>query len=93
MYSRKFGGLAVYSTTTKLKSAKISYSHIGMAISYQTAKFKSDNILKIIVILGPIAKFNSRQYFRLYGNNYSDACKHLPSLDTCTILYLFTQKG
>ena len=92
MYSRKFSGLAVYSTTTKLKSAKISYSHRGMAIPYRTAKYKSDNILTI-VILGPTAKFNSRQYFWLYGNNYSDACKHLPSLDTCTILYLFTQKG
>ena len=31
----KFGGLAVYITTTKLKSAKISYSHkIHMAILY-----------------------------------------------------------
>ena len=26
--ARKFGGLAVYITTAKLKSAKISYSHI-----------------------------------------------------------------
>ena len=35
--------LAVYSTTAKLKSAKISYSHIiiHMAIPYRTAKFKS----------------------------------------------------
>ena len=48
-----FGGelnLAVYITTTKLKSAKISYSHI-MAIPYPTAKFKSANIL-VITILG-----------------------------------------
>ena len=30
----KFGGLAVYITTAKLKSAKISYSHIRMAIPY-----------------------------------------------------------
>ena len=39
--------LAVYITTTKLKSAKISYSHIlyiRMAILYRTAKFKSANI-------------------------------------------------
>ena len=41
----KFGGLAVYITTAKLKSAKISYSHIiRMAIPYRTAKFKSANI-------------------------------------------------
>jgi hypothetical protein len=37
-----------------------------MAIPYRTAKFKSTNILAI-VILGPTAKFNCRQYFRLYG--------------------------
>ena len=58
------------SLTTKLKSAKISYSHnyniIRMAILYRTAKFKSANILAI-AILGLTAKFNSRQYFRLYG--------------------------
>ena len=41
----KFGGLAVYITT---------------------AKFKSANILAI-AILGSTAKFNSRQYFRLYS--------------------------
>ena len=38
-----------------------------MAILYQTTKFKSTNILAI-AILGSTAKFNSRQYFRLYGN-------------------------
>ena len=37
-----------------------------MAIPYQTAKFKSANILAM-AILGPTAKFNSRQYFWLYG--------------------------
>ena len=65
----KFGGLAVYITTAKLKSAKISYSHtyIIMAIPYRTMKFKSANILAIIAILSSTAKFNSRQYFRLYG--------------------------
>ena len=63
----KFGGLAVDVTTAKLKSAKISYSHIiRMAILYRTAKSKSANILAI-VILGSTAKFNSHQYFRLYG--------------------------
>ena len=63
----KFGGLAVYITTAKLKFVKISYSHIilCMAILYQTAKFKSTNILGI-AILGSIAKFNSYQYFQLF---------------------------
>ena len=44
-----------------------------MAIPYRTAKFtmscKSANILAI-AILGSIAKFNSHQYFRLYGILY-----------------------
>ena len=63
-----FGGLAVWSTTTKLKSANISYSHnyVRMVIPYQTSKFKSTNIFAI-AILGPTAKFNSCQYFQLYG--------------------------
>ena len=38
-----------------------------MAILYQTTKFKSANILAI-AIFGSTAKFNSHQYFRLYGN-------------------------
>ena len=41
-----------------------------MAIPYRTAKFKSANIFAM-AIWGPTAKFNSRQYFRLYGN-YDD---------------------
>ena len=43
----KFGGLVVYITTAKLKSAKISYSYIYvyMVILYRTAKSKSANIL------------------------------------------------
>ena len=36
-----------------------------MAIPYRTAKFKSTNIFAM-AILGPTAKFNSHQYFRLY---------------------------
>ena len=66
----KLGSLAVYITTAKLKSAKMSYLHIiiRMAIPYRTAKFKFANILAT-AILGSITKFNSRQYFRLYGNN------------------------
>ena len=65
----KFGCLVVYMyiTTAKLKSAKVSYLHTyiytRMVIPYRTAKF---NILAI-AILGSIAQFNSRQYFRLYG--------------------------
>ena len=69
----KFGGelnLAVSQSifaTAKLKLANISYLHIiRMAIPYRTAKFKSTNIFTI-VILGPTAKFNSYQYFRLYS--------------------------
>ena len=41
-----------------------------MVIPYQTAKFKSANTVAI-AILGSTAKFNSCQYFQLYGNfNY-----------------------
>ena len=73
-----FGGLAVYITTVKLKSAKISYLHIiRMAILYRTAKFKSTNILAI----GSTTKFNSRQYFRLYS---------IPSRYSRLVLFSFT---
>ena len=62
----KFGGLVVLYITADLKFVKISYSHIiRMAIPYRTAKFKPASILAI-AILGSTAKFNSRQYFRLY---------------------------
>ena len=37
-----------------------------MVIPYWTAKFKFANIF-VMAILGPTTKFNSRQYFRLYG--------------------------
>ena len=37
-----------------------------MAIPYRTTKFKSANILAM-AILGSTTKFNSRQYFQLYG--------------------------
>ena len=37
-----------------------------MAIPCQTAKFKSANMFTM-AIYGPTAKFNSRQYFQLYG--------------------------
>ena len=39
---------------------------IHMVIPYRTTKFKSANIFSM-AILGPSAKFNSCQYFRLYG--------------------------
>ena len=41
-------------------------AYIHMAILYRTAKFKSANILAV-AILGSTTKFNSRQYFQLYG--------------------------
>ena len=70
----KFGGefnLAVWRsifTTAKLKSANITCLNIiiCMVIPYWTAKLKSTNIFTM-VIWGPTAKFNSCQYFRLYG--------------------------
>ena len=40
---------------------------IRMAIPYRTAKFKSANIFAM-AIWGPTAKFNSHQYFQLYGS-------------------------
>ena len=72
----KFGSLAVYITTAKLKSARISYLHIiCMAIPYQTAKFKSANILAI-VILGSTTKFNSCQYFGYMVINFLKIINH-----------------
>ena len=62
----KFGGLAVCLRTAKLKSAKFFRVHVRMAILYHTAKFNSNNGVKNVV-LGQTAKFNDRQYFRLYG--------------------------
>ena len=38
-----------------------------MAILYRAAKFKSANMFAM-AIWDPTAKFNSCQYFRLYGN-------------------------
>ena len=37
-----------------------------MVIPYRTAKFKSANTF-VIAVWNPTAKFNSRQYFWLYG--------------------------
>ena len=55
-----FGDLAVYITTTKLKSAKISCLHIYVWRPHTEPP-------NLNPLLGSIAKFNSRQYFRLYG--------------------------
>ena len=66
-YSRKiwqFGGL-YYNHQIKIHQ-NFLLTYIRMAIPYRTAKFKSVNILAI-VIWGSTAKFNSHQYFWLYG--------------------------
>ena len=90
-YSRKiwrgniFGGLAVYITIAKLKFAKISYSHIYVWQS-RIAKFKSANILAI-VIFGSTAKFNSRQYFRLYGSYNEQLLGRLCPPPSCSHTY------
>ena len=74
--ARKFGGLTVYITTTKLKirhNFLLAYIRTCMAIPYRTAKFKSVNILAI-AILGSTAKFNSCQLFpaiRYYTTIYT----------------------
>ena len=48
-----------------------------MAIVYQTAKFKSAKI----AIWDPTAKFNYRQYFRLYSmKEIKIPSHHLPTL-------------
>ena len=70
----KFGrelNLAVWRshfTIAKLKSTKISSvrAYVCMAIPYQTAKLKSANII-VMPVWEQTAKFNSRQYFWLYG--------------------------
>ena len=50
--------------TAKLKCANISYLHIYM---WQSHTEPSNLNIFAIVIWGPTAKFNSHQYFRLYG--------------------------
>ena len=62
----KFGGL-YYNRQIKIcQNFLLAYIHVRMAIPYRTAKFKSASILPI-AILGSTVKFNSHQYFRLYG--------------------------
>ena len=69
-YSQKiwwFGGL---SRNRQIKNPPIFrtciYIRTCMAIPYWPAKFKYANTFAM-VIWGPTAEFNSRQYFRLYG--------------------------
>ncbi|MCG8623694.1 MAG: hypothetical protein MJE68_17085, partial [Proteobacteria bacterium] len=59
-----FGGL-YYNSQIKIRQ-NFLLAYIRMAIPYQTAKFKSANIL-LIAIWSSTTKFNARQYFRLYG--------------------------
>ena len=81
----KFGGLAVCMSTAKLKSKIQNFllAYIRMAIPYQTAKFKSTNTFAM-AIWDPTAKFNSRQYFRLYS---SLTCKNVSLVFTCYALF------
>ena len=75
--ARKFGGklnFAIWQLTAKLKSARISYSHICMArilpLVWQ-CRSKPPNlnspIFVMVIILGQTAKFSCCQYFWLYG--------------------------
>ena len=63
----KFSDLAVYLCNCQIKIRQhFLLAHICKAIPYRTAIFKSANIFSM-AILGPTAKFYSRQYYRLYG--------------------------
>ena len=65
--ARKFGGLVVYLNNRQIKiHQNFLLAYIRMAILYRTAKLKSANTFAM-AIWDPTAKFNSRQYFRLYG--------------------------
>ena len=77
IYSRKIwrGGLVVYLCNCQIKMHQyflLAYI-IHMLIPYRTTKFKYTNSFTM-VILGPTAKFNSRQYFQLYGM-YMTLCR------------------
>ena len=61
----KFGGLAVYITITKSKNFLL-HSHIILYVWRSRTEPPSANILAM-AILGSTTKFNSCQYFRLYG--------------------------
>ena len=62
-----------------------------MAILYRAAKFKSANTFEM-AIWDPTTKFNSRQYFRLYGsNNASDI--HQATVEGSNILPVACMQG
>ena len=76
----KFGGLVVNLCNRQIKIHQyfiLTYIHV--AIQYRTAKFKSANIFAM-TIWGPTAKFNSRQYFPLYGMFFSLNCQRYSTL-------------
>ena len=63
----KVGSLAVYLNNRQIKIRQnFLLAYICMAIPYRTAKLKSANTFAM-AIWDPTAKFNSHQYFRLYG--------------------------
>ena len=63
----KFGVLAIYSSNCQIKICQnFLFAYIHMVIPYRTTKFKSANMFAM-AIWDPTTKFNSRQYFRLYG--------------------------
>ena len=63
----KFGGLAIYLNNCQIKIRQnFLLAYIRVVIPYRTAKLKSANTFAM-AIWDPTAKFNSHQYFRLYG--------------------------
>ena len=68
-----FGGLSC-NRQIKIRQYFI-LAYIHMAIPYRTTKFKSANIFTM-AIWGPTAKFNSRQYFWLYGMHNTCTCSN-----------------
>ena len=63
-YSRKIWWFYYNSQIKVCQNFLLAY--VRVVILCQTSKFKFTNIL-VIAILDSIAKFNSRQYFRLYS--------------------------
>ena len=63
----KFEGLVVPPYNHQIKIRQIFFcAYVRMAIPYRTAKLKSANIF-VMSVWDQTAKFNSCQYFRLYG--------------------------
>ena len=66
----KFGGLADCLSNRQIKIYQtFLLAYIHMAILYRTTKFKSANTFEM-AIWDTTAKFNSHQYFQLYGIQY-----------------------